>query len=173
MQTTFSNGLSPAFKGKEIVPGFPVYVANGGTRTLGGTIAAENTNVAYFGTAIFISSSLSPDKFFIGNAAVTVGGSSVTPDVFRGILLNRPMVNQQFPAHADYAFNQSPADAFFQGAIWVKLDENDTPAIGNAVYAKSTGELTVTSSGNTAINAVVKQFDKDTGLVQIYLDGQF
>ena len=47
MQTTFSNGLSPAFKGKEIVAGFPVYVANGGTRTLGGTIAAENTNVAY------------------------------------------------------------------------------------------------------------------------------
>lgn len=173
MQTTFSNGLSPAFKGKEIVPGFPVYVANGGTRTLGGTIAAENVNTAYFGRAIFVASTLSSDKFFVGNAAVTVGGSSVTPDVFRGILLNRPMVNQQFPAHADYAFNQTPADAFYQGAIWVKLDESDAPKAGDAVYAKTTGELTVASTGNTAINAVVKEIDKDTGLVQIYLDGQF
>ena len=54
----------------------------------------------------------------------------------------------------------------------VKLDDVSV-TIGDAVYATSTGSLTVTSSGNTAINAVVKEFDPDTGLHLIYLDGQF
>lgn len=171
MQTTFTNGLSVSFKGKAAVAGFPAYVANGGVRTVGGTIAAENVNTAYFGYAVFAVAT-DPSKFFIGNAAVTIGGSSVTPGLFRGILLNRPMVNEQFPAHADFALNQTPADAFYQGAIWVKLKDASV-TIGDSVYSTSTGELTVTSTSNTAINAKVKEYDADTGLHLIYLDGQF
>lgn len=171
MQTTFTNGLRIAFKGKEVTPGFPAYVENGGVRTLGGIIGVENVNAAKFGTALFAVSS-APSKFYVGNAAVTIGGVSTTPNLFRGILLNRPMVNEQFPGHADFILNQTPADAFYQGAIWVKLDDVSV-TIGAAVYATSTGSLTVTSSGNTAINAVVKEFDPDTGLHLIYLDGQF
>lgn len=172
MQSTFANGLSVAFKGKGVTPGMPAYVENGGTRTVGGVISADNVNTAYFGYALFAVST-DPSKFFVGNAAVTISGSSVTPGLFRGILLNRPMVNEQFPGHADYVFNQTPADAFYQGAIWVQIDENDTPAVGDSVYSKSTGVLTTTSTGNTAINAKVKEIDEDTGLVLIYLDGQF
>lgn len=172
MQTTFTNGLSVAFKGKGVTPGMPAYVENGGVRTVGGMIAAENVNTAYFGNAVFAVST-DPSKFFIGNAAVTISGSSVTPNLFRGILLNRPMVNEQFPAHADYVLNQTPADAIYQGAIWVKIDENDTPAVGDSVYSTSTGVLTTTSSGNTAINAKIKEIDADTGLVLIFMDGQF
>lgn len=171
MQTTFSNGLSVSFKGKEVVPGFPAYVENGGTRTLGGIIGVENVNDALFGCALFAVST-DPSKFYVGNAAVTISGVSTTPDIFRGILLNRPMVNEQFPGHADKIFNQSPADAFYQGAIWVKIDDQSV-TVGDAVYATSTGTLTVTSTGNTAINAVVKEYDPDTGLHMIYLDGQF
>lgn len=171
MQTTFSNGLSVSFKGKEVVPGFPAYVENGGTRTLGGIIGVENVNDAKFGSALFAVSS-DPSKFYVGNAAVTISGVSTTPDLFRGILLNRPMVNEQFPGHADKIFNQSPADAFYQGAIWVKIVDQSV-TVGSAVYATSTGTLTVTSTGNTAINAVVKEYDPDTGLHMIYLDGQF
>ena len=172
MQSTFANGLSVSFKGKGVTPGMPAYVENGGVRTVGGIISVDNVNTAYFGHALFAVST-APSKFFVGNKAVTIGGSSVTPGLFRGILLNRPMVNEQFPGHADYVFNQTPADAFYQGAIWVKLDENDTPAVGDSVYSTDEGLLTVTSSGNTAINAKVKELDPDTGLVMIYLDGQF
>lgn len=168
MQSTFANGLSVAFKGKGITPGMPAYVANGGIRTLGGTIIDANVNTAYFGYALFAVST-APSKFYVGNATV----SSVTPDVFRGILLNRPMVNEQFPGHADYIFNGTPADAIYQGAVWVKLASGDSPTVGDSVYAKTTGELTVSSSSTTAINAKVKEIDADTGLVLIYLDGQF
>lgn len=172
MQSTFTNGLSVSFKGKGVTPGMPAYVANGGTRTVGGIIAVENTNTAYFGNALFAVST-SPSKFYVGNKAVTISGVSTTPDLFRGILLNRPMVNEQFPGHADYVFNETPADAFYQGAIWVKLDESDTPVVGDSVYSTDEGVITTTSSGNTAINAKVKEIDADTGLVLIYLDGQF
>lgn len=172
MQSTFTNGLSVSFKGKGVTPGMPAYVENGGVRTVGGIIAVENTNTAYFGYALFAVST-APSKFYVGNAAVTIGGSSVTPGLFRGILLNRPMVNEQFPGHADYVFNETPADAFYQGAIWVKLDENDTPAVGDSVYAKTTGELTTSSTSTTSINAKIKEIDADTGLVLIYMDGQF
>lgn len=171
MQTTFANGLGVSFKGKEAVAGFPAYVENGGIRTVGGTIGVENVNTAYFGYALFAVSS-APSKFYVGNAAVTISGSSTTPDLFRGILLNRPMFNEQFPAHADYALNQTPADAFYQGAIWVKIKDASV-TVGDSVYATSTGELTVTATGNTAINAKVKEYDADTGLYMIYLDGQF
>lgn len=172
MQSTFANGLSVSFKGKGVTPGMPAYVENGGVRTVGGIIAVENVNTAYFGNAVFAVST-DPSKFFIGNHAVTIGGVSTTPNLFRGILLNRPMVNEQFPGHADYVFNQTPADAFYQGAIWVKIDENDTPAVGDSVYSTDAGVLTTSSSGTTAINAKVKELDPDTGLVLIYLDGQF
>lgn len=171
MQSTFTNGLSVAFKGKEITPGIPAYVENGGTRTLGGIIGVDNVNKANFGKALFAVST-DPSKFYVGNAAVTIGGVSTTPNLFRGILLNRPMVNEQFPGHADFIFNETPADAFYQGAIWVKLDDVSV-TIGDSVYSTSTGTLTVTSSGNTAINAKVKERDPDTGLYLIYLDGQF
>lgn len=171
MQTTFTNGLSVSFKGKGITPGMPAYVANGGTRTLGGMIAAANENTAYFGRALFAVAS-APSEFYVGNGTVGSGGSAVTPELFRGILLNRPMVNEQFPAHADYVLNQTPADAFYQGAIWVKL-EDDSPAVGDKVYSDGEGKLTVTSTSNTDIHAVVKELDKDTGLALIYLDGQF
>ena len=97
----------------------------------------------------------------------------LTPGLFRGILLIALMVNEQFPGHADYVFNQTPADAFYQGAIWVKLDENDTPAVGDSVYSTDEGVLTVTSTGNTAINAKVKELDPTQVCTYLYLDGQF
>ena len=172
MQSTFSNGLSVSFKGKGVTPGMPAYVENGGVRTVGGIVSVDNVNTAYFGYALFAVST-DPSKFFVGNAAVTIDGTSTTPGLFRGILLNRPMVNEQFPGHADYIFNETPADAFYQGSIWVKLASGDSPAVGDSVYAKTTGELTVSSTSTTAINAKIKEIDDDTGLVLIYMDGQF
>lgn len=163
MQTTFTNGLSVSFKGKEICPGTPAYVQNGGIRTLGGIIAADNENKAVFGSALFAAPA-DPSKFFVG--------PTDTATLFRGILLNRAMVNEQCPGHADYVFNQSPADAFYQGAVWVKIVDSSVTA-GDAVYATSTGSLSVTAASNTAINAVVKEIDPDTGMVLIYFDGQF
>ena len=171
MQSTFANGLSVSFKGKGVTPGMPAYVENGGTRTIGGQISVNNENTAYFGHALFAVST-DPNNFFVGNKAVTIGGSSVTPDLFRGILLNRPMVREQFPGHADYVFNQTPADAFYQGAIWVKLADS-TVTVGSSVYSTDEGELTITSTSNTDIHAKVKEYDADTGLTLIYLDGQF
>jgi uncharacterized protein (UPF0210 family) len=55
----------------------------------------------------------------------------------------------------------------------VDLSLAPTPAVGDSVYSTDKGVLTTTSSGNTAINAKVKELDPDTGLVLIYLDGQF
>ena len=78
MQSTFANGLNVSFKGKGVTPGMPAYVENGGTRTVGGIIAVENINTAYFGNAVFAVST-DPSKFFIGNHAVTIGGSSYLP----------------------------------------------------------------------------------------------
>lgn len=162
MQTTFVNGLSVAFKGNNATPGMPAYVANGGIRTLGGIIDDTNTNVAYFGTALFADPD-APSKFFVGPTADAT--------LFRGILLNRPMVNQQMPAHADYVIPGTPADAIYQGAVYVKVA--GTLAVGASVYATSTGTLTVTSTGNTAINGIIKEIDTDTGLALVYFDGQF
>ena len=134
MQTTFTMGLGVSFFGKGITPGMPAHVANGGTRTIGGTIAVSNTNVAKFGCA-------------------------------------RNMVNQQMPAHADFILNETPADAFYQGAIYVEVA--GTVAVGDSVYAKADGTLTNVSSGNTAIHGIVKEHDPSTDLYLVYLDGQF
>lgn len=172
MQTTFKEGLNVGFHGKIKTPGMPAYVENGGIRTVGGIIATENAEKAVFGRALFAVSG-TPSKFFVGNAAVTIGGASKTPDLFRGILLNRPMVNEQFPGHSDYVFNDTPADAIYQGAVWVEVD--GTPAVGVNVYAASDGTLTtVAGSGDTAavdINAKIVEEDKATGLYLIYLGG--
>lgn len=162
MQTTFTNGLGVSFFGMGITPGMPAHVANGGTRTIGGTIANTNTNVAKFGCALFVNPT-QPSKFFVGPTA--------SATLFRGILMNRNMVNQQMPAHADYILNETPADAFYQGAIYVEVD--GPFAVGNAVYAKADGSLTSVSSGNTAINGIVKDYDIGTGLYLVYFDGQF
>ena len=162
MQTTFSNGLGVSFFGKGITPGMPAHVANGGTRTIGGTISASNTNVAKFGCALFVDPT-KPSEFIVGKT------ESAT--LFRGILMNRNMVNQQMPAHADYILNETPADAFYQGAIYVEVA--GTVAVGDAVYAKADGTLTNVSTSNTAINGIVKEYDPSTGLYLVYFDGQF
>ena len=161
MQTTFTNGLGVSFFGKGITPGMPAHVANGGTRTIGGTIAKTNTNVAKFGCALFVDPTKPLSLLLV----------QVSATLFRGILMNRNMVNQQMPAHADYILNETSADAFYQGAIYVEVD--GTVAVGNAVYAKADGTLTNVSSGNTAINGIVKEFDAATGLYLVYFDGQF
>lgn len=162
MQTTFTNGLGVSFFGKGITPGMPAHVANGGTRTIGGTIAASNTNVAKFGCALFVDPT-KPSEFIVGPTA--------SATLFRGILMNRNMVNQQMPAHADYILNETPADAFYQGAIYVEVA--GTVKVGDAVYAKADGSLTNVSSGNTAINGIVKEYDPSTKLYLVYFDGQF
>jgi hypothetical protein len=81
------------------------------------------------------------------------------------------MVNQQMPAHADFILNETPADAFYQGAIYVEVA--GTVAVGDSVYAKADGTLTNVSSGNTAIHGIVKEHDEATGLYLVYFDGQF
>lgn len=167
MQSTFKDGLKVGFKGKGITPGIPAYVENGGIRTVGGLISNDNENKAFFGTALFVVKG-DPSKFFVGTAATT-GVNPVTPDQFRGILLNRPMVNQQFPGHADWVLNGSPADAIYQGSVWVEI--NGDPEVGDDVYANADGTLAAT--GGTKIDAVVKEKDPDTGLYLIYLDGNF
>lgn len=140
----------------------PAHVANGGTRTIGGTIAASNTNVAKFGCALFVDPT-KPSEFIVGPT-----GSAT---LFRGILMNRNMVNQQMPAHADFVLNETPADAFYQGAIYVAIE--GTVKVGDAVYAKADGSLTNVSSSNTAINGIVKEYDPSTDLYLVYFDGQF
>lgn len=161
MQSTFKEGLAVSFKGKGITPGIPGYVSNGGTRTVGGIISIDNKNKAVFGLALFAEQD-KPNDFHVGT-------DGLGEAVFRGILLNRPMVNEQFPGHADWVWNGSPADAFYQGSIWVEIE--GTVKIGNKVYAKEDGTLSVSGSPNVAINATVKEFDPDTGLYLIYLDG--
>lgn len=162
MQTTFTKGLGVSFFGKGVTPGMPAHVANGGTRTIGGTIAASNTNVAKFGCALFVDPA-KPSEFIVGPK-----GSAT---LFRGILMNRNMVNQQMPAHADFILNETPADAFYQGAIYVEIE--GTVKVGDAVYAKADGSLTNVSSSNTAINGIVKEYDPSTDLYLVYFDGQF
>lgn len=160
MQSTFTNGLSVAFKGSEICPGSPQYIANGGTRTLNGFISNDNTNKAYFGTALFIDPD-APNELFVGPTEDATD--------FRGILMNRPMVNEQFPGHADFIVNGCQADAFYEGAIWCSVA--GTVAIGADVYAKADGTLTVVSTSNTNINGKVKAKDESTGLYLVYFDG--
>ena len=162
MQTTFSNGLGVSFFGKGISPGMPAHVANGGTRTIGGTIDKSNTNIAKFGCALFVDPA-KPSNFIVG--------PTVSATLFRGILMNRNMVNQQMPAHADYILNETPADALYQGAIYVEIE--GTVKVGDAVYAKTDGSLTNVSSSNTAINGIVKEYDPSTKLYLVYFDGQF
>lgn len=162
MQTTFTKGLGVSFFGKGVTPGMPAYVANGGTRTIGGTISASNTNVAKFGCALFVDPS-KPSEFIVG--------PTVSATLFRGILMNRNMVNQQMPGHADFVLNETPADAFYQGAIYVAIE--GTVKVGDAVYAKTDGSLTNVSSSNTAINGIVKEYDPSTKLYLVYFDGQF
>ena len=48
-----------------------------------------------------------------------------------------------------------------------------TVKVGDAVYAKADGSLTNVSSGNTAINGIVKEYDPSTNLYLVYFDGQF
>lgn len=162
MQTTFSNGLGVSFFGKGVTPGMPAHVANGGTRTIGGTIDKSNTNIAKFGCALFVNPA-KPSNFIVG--------PTVSATLFRGILMNRNMVNQQMPAHADYILNETPADAFYQGAIYVAIE--GTVKVGDKVYAKADGSLTNVSSSNTAINGIVKEYDPSTNLYLVYFDGQF
>lgn len=162
MQTTFSNGLGVSFFGKGITPGMPAHVANGGTRTVGGTIDKSNTNIAKFGCALFVDPA-KPSNFIVG--------PTVSAILFRGILMNRNMVNQQMPAHADYILNETPADALYQGAIYVAIE--GTVKVGDKVYAKSDGSLTNVESSNTAINGIVKEYDPSTNLYLVYFDGQF
>lgn len=161
MQSTFENGLGVAFKGKGITPGIPGYVANGGIRTVGGIISKDNTNKAKFGLALFAEQD-KPSEF-------RVGSDGLTTALFRGILLNRPMVNEQFPGHADWVFNGSPADAIYQGSVWVEIEGE--VKVGAKVYAKEDGTLSVSSAPNLSVNATVKEYDPDTGLYLIYLDG--
>ena len=75
------------------------------------------------------------------------------------------------PAHADFVLNETPADAFYQGAIYVAIE--GTVKVGDAVYAKADGSLTNVSSSNTAINGIVKEYDPSTDLYLVYFDGQF
>jgi hypothetical protein len=75
------------------------------------------------------------------------------------------------PAHADHILNETPADAFYQGAIYVAIE--GTVAVGDSVYSKADGSLTNVSTGNTAINGIVKEYDPSTNLYLVYFDGQF
>lgn len=174
MQSTFKDGLNVSFKGKGITPGLPAYVENGGIRTVGGMISNDNENPAVFGTALFAVPA-KPTEYFVGSAKVTrADKTEVTPSLFVGILMNRPMVNEQFPGHSDRVLNGTPADAFYQGAIWVELDAEGTNAVGSKLYANDDGTLTTATPGetstSTSLNASVKAYDKDTGLYLVFFE---
>lgn len=156
MQTTFKDGLGVSFHGKITTPGMPAYVENGGIRTVGGLISNENTNDAKFGLALFASPD-KPGEFFVGTTA--------NATLFRGILLNRPMVNEQFPGHADKVFNGTPADAIYQGSVWVEVEG---AKVGDKVYAAADG--TIANAGTDAIGQIVES-DPNTGLFLVHLDG--
>ena len=157
MQTTFSNGLNPSFYGKQIRSGVPAYDNNGGFRTAGGFISSSNTAVAYFGSPIFVNPA-SPNAFMLAKAG------SVT--LFRGWLVNRYFVNEYSPAHADHLLNNQPADVLYHGAIWIKVPEGLSPAVGNLVYLDSNGDLAVGSSvggGGTDLHSVIKELTVESG----------
>lgn len=160
MQTTFANGLSPSFYGKQIRSGVPAYDNNGGIRTVGGLISASNTEKAYFGRAVFATTA-DPDAFLIGGASGRV---------FRGVLLNRNYVNEQLPCHADFLLNGQPADAVYHGALWIKFADLTGVVVGADLYSTSDGTITVTSTGNTQIPAKVKSIDTENKLVLIMIE---
>ena len=92
MQTTFSNGLGVSFFGKGVTPGMPAHVANGGTRTIGGTIDKSNTNIAKFGCALFVDPA-KPSNFIVG--------PTVSATLFRGILMRSPSARRtEYALHA-------------------------------------------------------------------------
>lgn len=156
MQTTFANGLNPAFYGKQIRSGVPAYDNNGGIRTLGGFISDSNTDSVKFGTPIFAAAA-TPNAF-MGK----YNGS--TAPLFRGWLLNRNFVNEYSPAHADYLLNGQPADVLYHGAIWITVPEGLTPTVGAALYVdSSTGELTTTASSNIDLHSVIKEVTAESG----------
>ena len=161
MQTTFANGLSPSFYGKQIRSGVPAYDNNGGIRTVGGLIAASNTNPALFGCALF-GTTADPDAFLVGGAT----------GVFRGILMNRAYVNEQLPGHADRLLNGQPADAIYHGAVWVTLANATGAVVGATVYAFADGTLTCNSAatGAVAIPAKVKSIDTENKLYLIMVE---
>ena len=156
MQTTFANGLNPAFYGKQIRSGVPAYDNNGGIRTIGGFISKNNTENVKFGTPLFAASA-TPNAF-MGKYNVS------TAPLFRGWLLNRNFVNEYAPAHADYLLNNQPADVLYHGAIWITVPEGLTPTIGAALYVDaSTGELTTTSTSNIDLKSVIKEVTEESG----------
>lgn len=156
MQTTFKDGLGVSFRGKITTPGMPAYVENGGIRTVGGLISNDNENEAKFGLALFAAPE-KPGEFFVGKTAAAT--------LFRGILLNRPMVNEQFPGHADRVFNGTPADAIYQGSVWVEVADGK---VGDKAYAAADG--TISNAGTSAIGQIVES-DPNTGLFLVHLDG--
>lgn len=156
MQTTFANGLNPAFYGKQIRSGVTAYDNNGGIRTIGGFISKNNTENVKFGTPLFAASA-TPNAF-MGKYNVS------TAPLFRGWLLNRNFVNEYAPAHADYLLNNQPADVLYHGAIWITVPEGLTPTIGAALYVDaSTGELTTTSTSNIDLKSVIKEVTEESG----------
>lgn len=156
MQTTFANGLNPAFYGKQIRSGVPAYDNNGGIRTVGGFISKSNTDNVKFGTPLFVAST-APNAF-MGKYNAT------TAPIFRGWLLNRNFVNEYSPAHADYLLNNQPADALYHGAIWITVPAGLNPIVGSALYVDATtGELTLTSTSNIDLKSVVKEVTEESG----------
>lgn len=160
MVTTFAGGLNPSFYGAQIRSGVPAYDNNGNVRTVGGFISASNTNPALFGTALYAAPA-KPNEFYVGPTAAAT--------VFRGILLNRFAVNEQSPAHADRLLNTQPADAIYEGAVWVTVDSYATAIVGGTVTADTDGTLKVAAAGATGALATIVDKDDRTERVLIRL----
>lgn len=155
MQTTFANGLNPSFYGKQLRSGVPAYDNNGGIRTVGGYISNTNTADIPFGSPLFVAAS-APNAF--------LGVPPVSDPIFVGFLLNRNFVNEYSPAHADHLLNNSPADALYHGAIWIKVPQGLSPTVGASLYADATtGALTLTSASNIDLKAKVKEITAESG----------
>ena len=162
MQTTFSGGLNPSFYGKQLRSGVPAYDNNGGIRTVGGFISNSNSNDVPFGTPLFVAAATP-------NAFMGVYNVSTAP-LFAGWLLNRNFVNEYSPAHADHLLNGQPADALYHGAIWIKVPEGLTPAVGGKIYVDaSTGALTTTSTSNIDLKSTVKEITNESGVKYMLL----
>lgn len=160
MQSNMTLGFN--FYGQQNRSGVPAYNNNGSIHTVGGIISDDNTVTAYFGRAVFTTTS-APHDFVMGK-------SVNTPTVFRGVLMNSYRVNENLPAHRDYLLNTQPADAIYDGDVWVALKDIEDATVGADVYSvDATGELQVASTSATKIPAKIIQIDTQCSLVLIHI----
>lgn len=161
MQTTFANGLGFSFYGKANRSGVPAYDNNGNIRTVGGYISEDNTVEAKFGVALFATTD-KPNAFIVGK-------SVNSPTVFRGILMNSYRVNENLPAHADHLLNTQPADAIYEGAVWVALNDFADATVGASVNALDADGTLQVATG-TDIGAKIVELDSQAQLALIHFE---